>query len=99
MINQVGVPDRVAKILTFPERVNTANINVRKLFKNILKDLWYISFYLTRYITKEWSYKGLSINHVTQIMFFIAIFYCDIRTKFEPRSKAKRAEQSLMTRK
>lgn len=28
MIHQVGVPDRVAKILTFPERVTTANINV-----------------------------------------------------------------------
>jgi DNA-directed RNA polymerase III subunit RPC1 len=28
MINEVGVPDRVAKILTFPERVNMANIQV-----------------------------------------------------------------------
>lgn len=28
MIHQVGVPDRVAKILTFPERVNSANITV-----------------------------------------------------------------------
>uniref|UniRef100_A0A1Q3FVX2 DNA-directed RNA polymerase subunit n=1 Tax=Culex tarsalis TaxID=7177 RepID=A0A1Q3FVX2_CULTA len=35
MIHQVGVPDRVAKILTFPERVNTANINrMRQLIKN-----------------------------------------------------------------
>jgi DNA-directed RNA polymerase III subunit RPC1 len=30
MIHQVGVPLPVAKILTFPERVNTANINVSK---------------------------------------------------------------------
>lgn len=35
MIHQVGVPDRVAKILTFPERVNTANIKkMRQLIKN-----------------------------------------------------------------
>lgn len=31
MIQQVGVPDRVAKILTFPERVNSANIMVKFL--------------------------------------------------------------------
>jgi DNA-directed RNA polymerase III subunit RPC1 len=35
MIHQVGVPDRVAKILTFPERVNTANINkLRQMIRN-----------------------------------------------------------------
>jgi DNA-directed RNA polymerase III subunit RPC1 len=28
MIHQVGVPDRVAKILTYPERVTKANINL-----------------------------------------------------------------------
>ncbi|EDV92173.1 GH24768 [Drosophila grimshawi] len=30
MINQVGVPVRVAKILTYPERVNPANIRIMK---------------------------------------------------------------------
>uniref|UniRef100_A0A1A9WT12 DNA-directed RNA polymerase subunit n=1 Tax=Glossina brevipalpis TaxID=37001 RepID=A0A1A9WT12_9MUSC len=35
MINQVGVPDRVAKILTYPERVNPANIHkMKELVKN-----------------------------------------------------------------
>jgi DNA-directed RNA polymerase III subunit RPC1 len=35
MIHQVGVPDRVAKILTYPERVTTANINLmRQLIRN-----------------------------------------------------------------
>uniref|UniRef100_A0A1A9ZK19 DNA-directed RNA polymerase subunit n=1 Tax=Glossina pallidipes TaxID=7398 RepID=A0A1A9ZK19_GLOPL len=35
MINQVGVPERVAKILTYPERVNPANIhNMKELVKN-----------------------------------------------------------------
>ncbi|KFB44003.1 hypothetical protein ZHAS_00011833 [Anopheles sinensis] len=35
MIHQVGVPDRVAKILTFPEKVNSANINrMRQLIRN-----------------------------------------------------------------
>jgi DNA-directed RNA polymerase III subunit RPC1 len=29
MIHQVGEPDRVAKTLTYPERVTTANINVK----------------------------------------------------------------------
>lgn len=35
MIHQVGVPDRVAKILTFPERVNSANIDkLRQMIRN-----------------------------------------------------------------
>lgn len=35
MIHQVGVPDRVAKILTFPERVNSANIQkLRQMIRN-----------------------------------------------------------------
>uniref|UniRef100_A0A182WAV4 DNA-directed RNA polymerase subunit n=1 Tax=Anopheles minimus TaxID=112268 RepID=A0A182WAV4_9DIPT len=35
MIHQVGVPDRVAKILTFPEKVNSANIGrMRDLIRN-----------------------------------------------------------------
>ncbi|EDX18020.1 GD17238 [Drosophila simulans] len=35
MINQVGVPVRVAKILTYPERVNPANIrHMRELVRN-----------------------------------------------------------------
>lgn len=28
MIHQVGVPERVAKILTYPEKVNPANLQV-----------------------------------------------------------------------
>ncbi|KAH8399848.1 hypothetical protein KR215_003442, partial [Drosophila sulfurigaster] len=35
MINQVGVPERVAKILTYPERVNPANIRqMKQLVRN-----------------------------------------------------------------
>ncbi|CAD7087568.1 unnamed protein product [Hermetia illucens] len=35
MIHQVGVPERVAKILTYPERVNNANIQrLKQLVKN-----------------------------------------------------------------
>lgn len=35
MIHEVGVPDRVAKILTFPEKVNSSNIHkLRQMIKN-----------------------------------------------------------------
>lgn len=35
MIHQVGVPDRIAKTLTFPERVNSANIQMlRQMIRN-----------------------------------------------------------------
>lgn len=36
MIHEVGVPDRVAKILTYPERVNPANIEVSIKHKNMV---------------------------------------------------------------
>lgn len=31
MIHQVGVPEKIAKILTYPEKVNKANIQVYKI--------------------------------------------------------------------